>query len=567
MWKMKDRFEIAADLRAIANLLRIKGENPFKVQAYERGAAALENLQGDLDTLVKQHRLQEIPGIGGALSATIEEIHETGESWLLQQLRDSLPPGAVELAAMPGLTLNKITALHETLNIESLADLKAACEQGLVSRVKGFGVKSQAKLLADIAKRGRQPEGFLLLHEALVEAEKILAYLRACPELSQSDVGGALRRRKEMIRTIAIVGASTQPKVVIERFLRYPALLRTDDLADDRCLARLPSGVGAELIIVDPADYWTTLHCRTGSRSHIARLDQIAATKPSKNTVRKQSSVASEADIYRRLGLAFIPPEMREDEGEIEAAATGKLPVPLELQDIRGMTHCHTVYSDGRNSVEEMARAAEALGMDYLTITDHSQSAYYARGLTLDRLRAQWDEIERVQEQVKIKLLKGTESDILADGALDYSDAILEKFDIVIASIHSRHKMDSAQMTARLVRALELPIFKIWGHPRGRLLRSRPPFDCRMEEVLDAIAESRGAIEVNGDPRRLDLEPRWIREARARQIKFVVSTDAHSVSGLNYLRFGVAMARRGWLTRHEVLNTLSTEQFMRAVHP
>ena len=192
---------------------------------------------------------------------------------------------------------------------------------------------------------------------------------------------------------------------------------------------------------------------------------------------------------------------------------------------------------------------------------------YAQRGLTLDRLRAQWDEIERVQEQVKIKLLKGTESDILADGALDYSDAILEKFDIVIASIHSRHKMDSAQMTARLVRALELPIFKIWGHPRGRLLRSRPPFDCRMEEVLDAIAESRGAIEVNGDPRRLDLEPRWIREARARQIKFVVSTDAHSVSGLNYLRFGVAMARRGWLTRDEVLNTLSTEQFMRAVRP
>lgn len=563
---MKDRFEIAADLRSIASLLRIKGENPFKAQAYERGAGALENLQGDLDVVVRQRRLQEIPGIGGALSAIIEEIHQTGDCWMLQQLRDSLPPGAVELASVPGLTLNKITALNETLHIESLADLKAACEEGLVSRVKGFGIKSQAKLLADIAKRERQPEGFLLLHEALAEAEKILAYLRACPELLQSDISGALRRRKEMIRTISLVGASTQPKVVIERLLRYPALVRTDELADDRCVARLSSGVGAEIIIVEPADYYTTLHRRTGSQAHIAKLDRIAAEKPSKSTVRKRA-LASEADIYRRFDLQFIPPEMREDDGEIEAATAGKLPAPVEFQDIRGMTHCHTVYSDGRNSVEEMARAAQAMGMDYLTITDHSPSAYYARGLTLDRLRAQWDEIERVQEQVTIKILKGTESDILADGALDYPDAILEKFDIVIASIHSRHKMDSAQMTTRLVRALELPIFKIWGHPRGRLIRSRPPFDCQMEEVLDAIARSRGAIEVNGDPRRLDLEPRWIRAARARDIKFVISTDAHSLGGLHYLQFGVAMARRGWLTRDAVLNTLGTEQFMRAVQP
>ena len=231
------------------------------------------------------------------------------------------------------------------------------------------------------------------------------------------------------------------------------------------------------------------------------------------------------------------------------------------------MTHCHTVYSDGRNSIEEMALAAEAMGMAYLTITDHSQSAHYARGVGIDRLRAQWDEIARVQERVNIKLLKGTESDILAEGSLDYPDPILQQFDIIIASIHARHKMDSDQMTNRLLRALKLPLFKIWGHPLGRLLQSRPPFDCRMEEILDEIALSRCAIEVNGDPKRLDLEPRWIRLARERGIKFIVSTDAHSIDGLGNLRYGVAMARRGWLTPAEVLNTLSVENFIQAVHP
>jgi DNA polymerase (family 10) len=239
----------------------------------------------------------------------------------------------------------------------------------------------------------------------------------------------------------------------------------------------------------------------------------------------------------------------------------------ITLEDIRGMTHCHTLYSDGRNSIEAMARAAEAMGMAYLTITDHSPSAYYAGGVGIDRLRAQWDEIARVQERVKVKLLRGTESDILADGSLDYPDPYLEKFDIVIASIHSRHKMDAGQMTERLLRAIKLPLFKIWGHPLGRLLQSRPPIDCRVEELLDAVAESKCAIEINGDPRRLDLEPRWIRAARERGIKFIVSTDAHSTAGLQNLPFGVSTARRGWLTRGEVLNALGAEEFMRAVHP
>lgn len=568
---MTDRFGIAADLRKIARLLEIKGENPFKTQAYERGASAVENHQGDFDALVKTARLKEIPGIGTALAAIIEEIYHTGECWMLQQLLEGMPPGVIELSAVPGLNLKKIIALHDTLGIESIADLKAACQEGSVGRVKGFGLKSQAKLLSDIESLQIPKDGSLLLSHALETAERILLHLRAGPELIEADFAGALRRRKETVRRICIVAASNQSGQVLDRFLRFPALAHTDELDENRCLARLAGGLRVELTVVAPRDYVAALHARTGSRRHIAKMDNLARSKSmtlypeAPNSGGRQTG--TEKEIYRRLGIQYIPPEMREDEGEIEIATSGRLTQPVELADIRGMTHCHTVYSDGRNSIEEMALAAEAMGMTYLTITDHSPSAHYARGVGIDRLRAQWDEIARVQQRVKIKLLKGTESDILEDGSLDYPDHFLEQFDIIIASIHSRHRMDSEQMTQRLLRALKLPLFKIWGHPLGRLIGSRPPLECRIGQVLDAIAESKCAIEVNGDPHRLDLEPDWIRAARTRGIKFIVSTDAHSIGGLGSLHYGVSTARRGWLTRDEVLNTLDTEDFMRAVHP
>jgi DNA polymerase (family 10) len=266
--------------------------------------------------------------------------------------------------------------------------------------------------------------------------------------------------------------------------------------------------------------------------------------------------------------LPFIPPELREDAGEIEAATAGALPADLVTAgDLRGFVHCHTVFSDGQHTVEQMARAADALGAEYMTITDHSPAAAYAGGLTVDRLKAQWEEIARVQEKVAVRLLRGTESDILADGSLDYPDAILEQLDVVIASIHRRHRMDASQMTERLVRTMALPCFKIWGHALGRLILSRPPVECRVEEVLDAAAAGRAAVEINGDPRRLDLAPLWLRAARERSIRFVVSTDAHSMDELGNVRYGVAMARRGWVRRDEVLNTRSAGEFARAVAP
>ncbi len=550
----------------LARLLELKGENPFKAQAYERGARALENHNGDFDPLVKSGRVKEIAGIGNALGAIIEEIYTSGECWMLHQLRKGMPPGVMELSAVPGLNLKKIIALHDSLGIESIADLKAACQEGLVRNVKGFGLKSQAKLVSNIESLQAPKDRSFALNHGLDLAGQILLHLRAAPELVEASLGGALRRRKEIIRRIRIVAASNQPRVILDRFLRFPPLARTDEIDESRCLVALAGGVQAELTVVAPENYAAALHAKTGSSRHIAKLRDLARAKGM--TLYSESlKIDSEKALYQRLGIQFIPPEMREDEGEIEAALAGTLPHPVRFEDIRGMTHCHTVYSDGRNSIEEMALAAEAMGMDYLTITDHSASAHYAHGVGIDRLRAQWEEIARVQERVKVKLLKGTEVDILEDGSLDYPDYILEQFDIIIASIHSRHKMDSERMTRRLLRALKLPLFKIWGHTLGRLIGSRPPLDCRMDEVLDAIAESKCAVEINGDPRRLDLEPRWIRAARNRGIKSIISTDAHSIGGLGNLPYGVSIARRGWLTRDEVLNTLDLEDFMRAVHP
>jgi DNA polymerase (family X) len=338
---------------------------------------------------------------------------------------------------------------------------------------------------------------------------------------------------------------------------------------------------------VKPTQFGLALFWETGSERHVAKVQKLAdqkglslsrdslkltiKTSVKSRTVqaRKQPlPVGPEQEVYPLLSMQYIAPEMREDEGEIELGLKKKLPDDLiQLADIKGMIHCHTTYSDGKHSVAEMAQAAEKMGMKYLTITDHSPTAFYAGGLKLDRLKRQWEEIDETQEKVKIKLLKGTESDILADGQLDYPDQILEQFDVVIASIHSRYKMDAEKMTKCLITAMRQPVFKIWGHALGRLIQRRPPFACDVERVLDVIAESRAAVEVNGDPYRLDMEPKWIREARKRKIKFVISVDAHSMGAMNNLKYGVAQARRGWMQRSEVLNALPLKSFQKAVRP
>jgi DNA polymerase (family 10) len=440
--------------------------------------------------------------------------------------------------------------------------------------VKGFGYKTEQKILADIeALLARGTE--TLLHEATREGDALLGHLRASPAVARVEIAGALRRRRETIDRLIAVAASDKGKAddALDHAARYPAAVTVLERDETRVLMRLPDGLNAEVHVQPAARFATAWHRLTGSEGHLAKLKVVAEARGLKldesglTRAGRRVPVKEEADLYSELELPFIEPELREDEGEVEAAVMGTLPAGLlRMDDVQGLVHCHTHYSDGKNSVEEMARGADALGMKYMTITDHSPTAHYAGGLPLDRLKRQWEDIARAQEKVKVRLLRGTESDILADGSLDYPDEVLEQLDVIVASVHNRHKMDADQMTRRIVTAMRRPQFKIWGHALGRYVLTRPPFAVHMETILDAVAESRAAVEINGDPHRLDMEPRWVRMARTRGIRFVVSTDAHSVERAGGTCAGRLLARRGWLTKADVLNTTAS-RFRQAVRP
>ncbi|HEY3025892.1 MAG TPA: PHP domain-containing protein, partial [Pyrinomonadaceae bacterium] len=486
---MLDKFAIAAALQETGALLEIKGGNDyFKARAYKAGARSVAELTTDIGELVRQRRLTEIKGIGNALAAQIAELYNTGSSSFLEKLKQELPAGIIELSQVPGLNLKKIEQLHQALDIANVADLKAACEAGKVRELKGFGAKTEQKILESIDKHENRSER-IHIHHALRIANRIIEYMQTAPGLTNIDAAGSLRRWKETVGTVRLVAAGARPASLINHFLRYPLITNNESQTKSVSTVRLAEGAKVELTAVPHREYTQTLFNATGSATHIERIRSLVngdrptqaearasarAHRGSSPTVREgvaTQSIRNEADIYRRLRMQYIPPELRENTGEIEAALKKKLPDDLvTLEDIQGMIHCHTVYSDGRNTVAEMAHAAEALGMKYLTITDHSPTASYAGGVTIDRLKRQWDEIDETQERVKIKLLKGTESDITAKGALDYPDRILEKFDIIVASIHARYKMDEDQMTRRIVSAMKQPVFKIWGHALGRLI-------------------------------------------------------------------------------------------------
>lgn len=579
---MKDKYAIAAALQEIGTLLELKGGEHFKARAYKLGARSIAEVTEDLGKLIKENRLTFVKGIGYGLAKQIEELYRSGESSFLNQLRSEMPPGIVELSNVRGLNVKKAERLHKALGITSVDQLREAAKAGKLREIKGFTAKTESRILEAIASADNQPERRIHIHHALRAGERIIEYLKTSRALIRAELAGDLRRWQETVSQIVIVASAKNPKSVIDHFLRFPMVVRTEDQLRDRAVVSLSEGFKATLIVVRPEEFPSAFLNATGSDAHLVKLDQVAAKKKLKITPKGIEKVApgksksktspirvkNESEIYRKLGMQYVPPELREDLGEVEAAQRDKLPLDLiATEDIRGMVHCHTTYSDGKHSVEQMVAAAEAMGMKYITITDHSPTAFYAGGVKIDRLQRQWEEIDEVQEKTKIKILKGTESDIVADGSLDYPDWILEQFDVIVASIHSRYKMDEDKMTRRIVTAMRQPVFKIWGHALGRLIQKRPPFDCRVEEILDVIAESRAAVEINGDPYRLDMEPRWLREARKRKIKFVISVDAHSTGALNNVKFGVGMARRAWIRRAEVLNTLGVKAFQKAVRP
>lgn len=578
---VSNKFAVAAVLQEIGQLLEVKGVDRFRARAYRTAARYIADFAGDLAALAAQNRLTEIKGIGSGLAAQIKELLETGKSSYLEKLKAETPPGAVELTRI--LSLKKLEKLHQTLGVRTLDDLKAAIESDKISEVPGFGKKSAEQLRSAIERYENRGQRLLLLHARRLGL-RILEHINTSNEVIDAELGGAVRRWKETVGTLRIVASARRsPEQLVKHFLDLPSIVNIEEQTKTSALVRLAEEMRVSFQAVTRGEYPVALHNATGAKAHVEKMRFVAEEKgfqlgekslvrSAKGTTRKSPdkpvALQNEADLFHTLDMQFIPPELREGDDEIELALLNKLPEDLlSISDIRGMVHCHTTYSDGRNSVEEMARAAEAMGMQYMTITDHSPTAFYANGVKLDRLKRQWEEIDRVQEQVKVKLLKGTESDILKEGALDYPDRVLAQFDVIIASIHNRYQLNEDGMTRRVKEAMKNPFFKIWGHPLGRLVQRRPPIPLRVEEVLDVIAESNAAIEINGDPHRLDLEPRWLKEARKRGIKFVISTDAHSITDLQHLPFGVGLARRAGIRRGEVLNTTTVAQFRKAVRP
>lgn len=572
---MLDRASIVARLREIAALLELHGGNRYKTRAFARGARSLEQTQEPIERLVEdRERLLALPGIGVALAKQIEELHRTGTSELLSSLREGLPRGVLELSQISGVGLHALRVLSKELGIESVADLRKAAEEGRLREVRGFGEKKEAKILESLAKYEAGSTTRLGLGEGHRLAASIAEELEVMAGVERVDVAGALRRFEETALEIDLVLTSPDPAGAIRLASERPRFssievvaaaseAQTHSASPAPCRARLPDGTRVHLRACTPARRGATLIEATGPAAHTHLLEERARARGF-DGLASLAPTDREEDVYAQLGLPFVPPELR-DRSELADDLATEL---VQEKDVRGFVHCHSTWSDGKATIEEMALAAQALGADFITITDHSKTAHYANGLDVDRLLRQWEEIDEVQVRVQIRILKGTESDILADGALDWPLEILEQLDVVIASIHARYKQEEDAMTERLLRAVRAPVFKIWGHPLGRLITSRPPVPCRVEEVLDAIAEEGNcAIEINGSPHRLDLEPRWSREARARGIPFVLSVDAHSIRELDNVRYAVGMARRAGLRREDVLNTFDPATFRDRVHP
>jgi DNA polymerase (family 10) len=559
---MQDAATVANGLREIAGLLRFAGQPRFKVKAYERAAQIVETVDPELAGLVEQRRLRDLQGIGLALAEQIRQLWNSGSSDLLDRLRSENPPGAAELVRVPGLTPKRIRALSDALGVDSVQTLLQACVEHRVRDVRGFGAKTEQSLL-DACERWLSRSAAIdpppiLLSDGLELLESLRRALAGSSPLSS--IAGALRRGQETAEELDLVVMGDRAEV-LETVARPRQVLRVDR---EKAIAHVADGVKIRLHAATATNWGSKLFAATGSDAHVAAIQQRAEAR---GIDLAQHSFANEAELYAAVGLLWVPPEQRQGADELVRAEGRGFDDLVELAQIHGLVHCHTTYSDGKNSVLEMARAAEGMGMGYITITDHSPSAHYAGGVSLDALKAQWDEISAAQEQTSVRILRGTESDILRDGDLDYPDAILEQFEVVIASIHARHRLDRAEMTARLVRAMSLPFFKIWGHGLGRILNHRPPIDCDVPAVLDALANAGGAIELNADPYRLDLPPAWLPAARARNLPFVISVDAHSTRGFDVLRYGITMARRGGVEAREVLNALPADAFAAAVRP
>ena len=554
---------IAQILAEMGTMLELRGENPFRCRAYHTAAQALQNLPDELSQMIADGRLAAVPGIGETMHAKIVQLATTGTVPAYDELRRSTPPGLVALLRIPGLGPKKIKALREALAIESLADLRTAAESGAIAQLKGFGTKTEAKILEGIAFVEQAGDRILLSH-ALRLVTPIIEAVREHRAVIRAEVCGSLRRRAETIGDLDILFSSKQPAAVLDAFVKLPQVATVLAHGPTKASVRLADGVQCDLRGVEDAQFPFALHYFTGSKAHnIAMRKRALARGLSLNEYALAGESESipcrtEADLFAALDLAEIPPELREDAGEIDAAAAGRLPKLVDRDDLKGTFHCHTEWSDGSATLAEMAAAARERGLHYLGIADHSRSAGYAGGLSIERVRAQWAEIDALNESFgsSFRVFKGTECDILPDGSLDYPDEVLDGFDYVVASVHSSFQLPRDQMTRRLVRAASHPRVTMIGHPTGRLLLARDGYAVDLDAVIAAAATAGTMIEINANPHRLDLDAVHCRRAREKGVPIVINPDAHSLDGLDDLEYGIDVARRAWLEKADVFNTI-----------
>lgn len=557
--------EAAIFIEEYGVLLELSGANAFRVRAYTNAVRILEMLETPLDALIAAGTLGEVKGIGKSVGELVLEFADTGTATAYEELRASVPDGLLDMLRVPGLGPRKIIAIREALGIEDLDALALACGDGKLAELKGFGKKTQENILKGIeyirAHRGR-----FRADVARESTQTLFDTLQALPQTQRIEVAGSLRRAKETVKDVDFVVSANEPQVISDAFVAHPAVAEITAQGETKSSVRLNNGMQVDLRVVPDGEFPYILHHFTGSKEHNVALRARAQGQGLKineyGLYRGEERVecVDETAFFAAMGLAYIPPELREGLGEIEAAAENALPELLTAADIRGMLHVHSTYSDGADSIEAMALAVRERGYDYLGMADHSQAAAYAGGLNVDAVKRQWDEIARLNEKLApFRIFKGIESDILGDGSLDYADDILEQFEYIVVSVHSQFNLDRAKMTARIIRAIEHPCATIVGHLTGRLLLDREGYDVDVDQIIEAAARCGVAIEINAHPARLDIDWRHVKKARDHGVQIAVNTDAHSTGGLDNLPYGIGIARKGWLRAKDVPNALDCE--------
>ena len=564
-----DKKAVAQVLEQIASFMELKADNPFRIRAFRTASRTLSSLPGDLRDALADGSLAGTKGVGPATLQIVTELAATGRATLLEELREQVPPGLVEMLAISGLGVAKIRQIHEALGIDSLPELEAAALDGRLAKLPRFGPKTSENILRGIAYL-RRATAFRLSHHAAEEAEGLKQALEKLQGVTHAYVAGDVRRRAEIVKDLVLVlVADVPPASVFEQLSHLPGVHEFAGQDERRVTLRFTGGASAQIVVTTPVNLGAVLVQATGSEAHLEALTKHAAERGHNLSgaalwhASAFVSTPTEAHLYQALGLVEIPPELREGRGEIAAAAEGMLPRLVERSDLLGFLHCHTLYSDGTNTVEELALACQTAGYAYVGLTDHSQAAAYAGGLKADDLARQADEIDAVNGGLSsLRVLKGVEADILADGRIDYDAAVLRKLDFVIASIHTRFNLNAQEMTARLLTAMDNPYLTIIGHPTGRLMLSREPYGVDLDPVFEKAAARGIAMEINADPHRLDLDWRVLRRARDAGVTISIGADAHNVAGIGNVDYGVGIARKGWLGPGNILNTRTTDEFL-----